>query len=149
VKNVALAAEILALALNAIACGYGAWCWRRADASAWFWRVTRAAQASIVLQAALNGILELTGPKPQGLHILYSVVPLLVSLIAESLRVAAAQTVLDQRGLEGSAAVAQLGETEQHDLVETIMRREIGVMAASALVVVFLALRAATTAHGF
>jgi hypothetical protein len=29
------------------------------------------------------------------------------------------------------------------------MRRECGVMAASALVVVFLALRAASTAHGF
>ncbi len=75
--------------------------------------------------------------------------PLAISFLAEQLRVASAQTVLDQRGIEGSAAVAQLGETEQHDLVETIMRREIGVMAASALVVVFLALRAATTAHGF
>jgi hypothetical protein len=30
-----------------------------------------------------------------------------------------------------------------------VLRREIGVMAASALVVVFLALRAAGTAHGF
>jgi hypothetical protein len=34
-------------------------------------------------------------------------------------------------------------------LVAAIVRREIGVMALSALVVVFLALRAASTAHGF
>ena len=33
--------------------------------------------------------------------------------------------------------------------MQTILRREIGVMALSALVVVFLALRAAGTAHGF
>ena len=62
---------------------------------------------------------------------------------------ASAQAVLDQRGLEGSAAVAALGESDQQELVAAIMRREIGVMAASALVVVFLALRAAGTAHGF
>ena len=34
-------------------------------------------------------------------------------------------------------------------VVAEIMRREMGVMALSALVVVFLALRAAGTAHGF
>ncbi len=42
-----------------------------------------------------------------------------------------------------------LPEDEQHELVAAIVRREIGVMALSALVVVFLALRAAGTAHGF
>ena len=42
-----------------------------------------------------------------------------------------------------------LPEREQHGLVEAILRRETAVMAASALVVVFLALRAAGTAHGF
>ncbi len=144
-KNVTLAAEILALALNAIACGYGAWCWRRAHASSWFWRVTRAAQASIVLQAALNGILELTGPKPKGLHILYSVVPLLVSLIAESLRVAAAQTVLDQRGLENAKAVGKLPAEQQRGIVVAIVQRELAVMTIAAAVVVVLLVRAVQT----
>jgi hypothetical protein len=42
-----------------------------------------------------------------------------------------------------------LPEAEQRELVAHIVRREIGVMATSALVVAFLALRAASTAHGF
>ena len=43
----------------------------------------------------------------------------------------------------------RLGEVEQRGIVNEIVRREIGVMALSAVVVVFLALRAASTAHGF
>jgi len=69
--------------------------------------------------------------------------------VAEQLRAISAQTVLDRRELEGSAAVAALPESEQRVLVAAILQRETGVMAASALVVVFLALRAAGTAHGF
>jgi hypothetical protein len=42
-----------------------------------------------------------------------------------------------------------LPELQQRSVVSEIMRRELGVMALSALVVVFLALRAAGTAHGF
>src|SRR5258708_36207218 len=124
VKDVATVGESVAVALNAIACAYGGWCWWHARAGAWFWRVLRAAQAAIVLQAALNGILVLTGPKPKGLHILYSVVPVLVSLIAESLRVAAAQTVLDQRGLENAQAVGRLPESERRGSVMAILHGE-------------------------
>jgi hypothetical protein len=51
--------------------------------------------------------------------------------------------VLDQRGLESSAAVGRLPRSEQRELVLDIVRREIGVMAASALVVTVLGLRAA------
>ena len=46
-------------------------------------------------------------------------------------------------------AVAELPELQQRAIVAEVMRRELGVMALSALVVVFLALRAAGTAHGF
>jgi hypothetical protein len=45
--------------------------------------------------------------------------------------------------------VGRLPEEQQRRVVIEIVRREIGVMALSALVVVFLALRAAGTAHGF
>ena len=45
--------------------------------------------------------------------------------------------------------MAGLPEAEQRELVAAIVRREIGRDGASALVVVFLALRAAGTAHGF
>jgi hypothetical protein len=107
--------------------------------------VTRAAQAAIVLQAALNGILVLTGPKPKGLHLLYSVVPLLVSLIAESLRVAAAQTVLDQRGLENAKAVGKLPEARQRGIVVAIIQRELAVMTIAAAVVIVLLVRAVQT----
>jgi len=144
-KNVALAAEIVAMSLSAIACLYGAWCWWRGRATTWCWRVIRAAQAAIVIQAALNGILVLAGPKPKGLHILYSVVPLLVSLIAESLRVAAAQTVLDQRGLESAKAVGRLPENEQRGIVVAIIQRELAVMTIAAAVVFVLLLRAVQT----
>ena len=72
-----------------------------------------------------------------------------MAFVAEQLRVASAQTILDQRGLEDAAAVGRLPEDEQRSLVAAIVRREVGVMALSALVVVFLALRAAGTAHGF
>ena len=59
------------------------------------------------------------------------------------------QTILDQRGLDEPQAVGALPEDEQRRIVAAIVRRETGVMALSALVVVFLALRAASTAHGF
>ena len=72
-----------------------------------------------------------------------------MAFVAEQLRVASAQTILDQRGLADAEAVGGLPESEQRRLVAEIVRREMGVMALSALVVVFLALRAAATAHGF
>ena len=72
-----------------------------------------------------------------------------MAFVGEQLRVSSAQTVLDQRGLAGAEAVGRLPEREQRGVVAQIVRREIGVMATSALVVVFLALRAASTAHGF
>ena len=52
------------------------------------------------------------------------------------------EIVLQQRGLEGAKDVATLPEPEQHALVASIIRRETGVMAASAAVVALLCLRA-------
>jgi hypothetical protein len=69
--------------------------------------------------------------------------------VAEQLRIASAQTILDQRDLADARAVGALGESEQRTVVAAILAREMGVMTLSALVVVFLALRAAGTAHGF
>ena len=124
---------------------YGGWSWWRARATAWYWRVLRTAQATVVLQAALNGLLLVIGPKPTGLHLLYGVVPLLVSLIAESLRAAAAQMVLDHRGLESAKAVGRLPEDEQRRVVVAIIQRELSVMTIAALVIVVLLLRALQT----
>jgi predicted oxidoreductase len=76
------------------------------------------------------------------LHLVYGLTPLVVAFFAEQLRAVSAQTELDRRDLAGRDDVARLSETDQRLLVEAIVRREIGVMAASALVVAGLGVRA-------
>ena len=76
------------------------------------------------------------------LHLVYGLTPLGVSFLAEQLRLVAAQTELDHRKLEGRDAVAALPEAQRRELVRAILRREIGVMSASALVVALLGVRA-------
>jgi hypothetical protein len=115
-----------------------------------FWLLLRVGQGSALTLAIAVGSLAAAGNySTEHLFYLYALLPLAIAFLAEQLRVTSAQTVLDQRDLEGSRAVAALAQDEQHALVAAIVRREIGVMALSALVVVFLALRAAGTAHGF
>jgi hypothetical protein len=53
--------------------------------------------------------------------------------------------VLDTRGLGSAAAVGRLAEHEQRSVVTAILRRELGVMTLSAIVIVGLLARAATT----
>jgi hypothetical protein len=146
-KNVHLAVGIAAMALNAGVALYGAWQWRQGTMTPWFWRLLRTAQAVVVVQVALGGILVAMGHKPPGLHVLYGVLPLLISVFAEALRASSAQMVLDQRGLESAQAVGKLAADEQRSIVVAIIRREAGVMAIAALVIVVLLLRAAQT-HG-
>lgn len=136
-----------ALALNAVAAVWGGWCWWRRASSAWFWRVLRSAQAAVVLEAAIGGILVLLGKHATSLHFIYGVLPLVVAVLAEQFRVSAAQTVLDSRGYENAAAVGQLPKAEQQAVVTAIIRMEVGVMALSAFVVVVLLARAATVVH--
>jgi hypothetical protein len=50
--------------------------------------------------------------------------------------------VLDARDLEDAQAVGRLPDDEQRSVVLQIVRRELGVMAAAALVIAFLGLRA-------
>ena len=93
--------------------------------------------------AAVDGaILLLIGRDLPELHLIYGLVPLGVSFLAEQLRLAAADTVLAQRDLEGRADVEALPEPEQRALVRAIVRREMGVMATSAVVVAVLGVRA-------
>jgi hypothetical protein len=100
----------------------------------------------VVVQVALGGVLVLVGQEPKGLHVLYGVLPLAVSLIAEALRAASAQTVLDAHGFESAQAVGKRSPDEQQAVVMAILRREFGVIAIAALVIVVLLLRAAQTA---
>jgi len=152
-----VAGALAVAALNALAGAVGAAAWQRgaaADAAGGlvraFWVVLRVGQGSALTLAVAVGSLAAAGNySGERLFYLYALLPLAVGFVAEQLRVASAQTVLDQRGLQDAAAVGTLAESEQHEVVASIVRREVGVMALSALVVVFLALRAASTAHGF
>lgn len=145
-KQVHLVVGVITIVLSGVAGAWGAWCWWRVRSSPWFWRVLRASQAAVVVQAALGGVLLLTGHKPGNLHVLYGILPLLVSFIAEQLRVSSAQMVLDQRGYESAAAVGQSSAEEQHEVVVAVLQREVGVMALAALVNLLLLARAAMTA---
>jgi hypothetical protein len=135
---------------NALPALLGAWRWRRDESSRGFWIALRAGQAVALAYAVLVGVLVAAGRSAsEQLFYLYALLPLAVAFVAEQLRLASAQTILDQRGLDGAQAVGALPEPEQHAIVAAIVRREMGVMTLSALVVIFLAWRAAETAHGF
>jgi hypothetical protein len=147
----AVVAGALAVAvLNALPGVFGGWRWYRCESSRAFWLLLRVGQGSAVAFALAVGSLAAAG-KYSGdrLFYLYALLPLAIGFVAEQLRVTSAQTILDQRDLPDAQAVGGLVENEQRMIVAEIMRRELGVMALSAFVVVVLALRAAGTAHGF
>jgi hypothetical protein len=152
----AVVAGALAVAtLNAVSGLLGAWLWYRHGRSTRravqaFWVLLRIGQASALIYALAVGVLAAAGSySSDRLFYLYALLPLAVGFVAEQLRVASAQMILDRRGLADAQAVGSLSEGEQRGIVAEIVRREVGVMGLSALVVVFLALRAAGTAHGF
>jgi hypothetical protein len=136
---------VAVIALNLAAGVVGAWAWWRVTASRVFWPLLRAGQVAAVLQAGLGGLLLALGREPTELHVLYGLLPVAIAFFAEQLRIAAADTVLSARGMETAQEVGELPTEEQHRVVMQIVRREIGVMALSALVITFLALRAAGT----
>jgi hypothetical protein len=85
------------------------------------------------------------GKKDSSLHLIYGLVPIAVSFVAEQLRIASAQMVLDARGHESAQAVGELPEEDQRTVVLAIVQRETGVMVLAALVMVVLLARAAMT----
>lgn len=136
----------LVIVLSLLATVVGGWRWYRMRASTLFWRLLRAAQAVLVLQIVLGGVLLLLGHRPHGgLHYLYGLLPLGISFVAEQLRVASADMVLQARGHESAQAVGRLPHDEQRRVVMAIVQREMGVMTVAALVIFGLALRAAFT----
>jgi hypothetical protein len=137
---------VAVMVLNLVAGAWGGWAWYRVEPAPGFWPLLRAAQAAVVVQVLLGGALYVAGRRGEGhLHVLYGTLPVAVMFIAEQLRVASAEAVLEVRGLEDAQAVGRLPEAQQRSVVVQIVRRETGIMAASALVVVALAIRAATT----
>jgi hypothetical protein len=128
--------------VNALAGVLGGLAWLTRRRLPGFWPTLRAGQVLILIQAVTGAALVLDGRSLPRLHLIYGLVPIGVAFVAEQLRLLAASQVLEHHDLEGSADVAKLPETQQHALVDEIVRRETGTMAASALVVMLLALRA-------
>ena len=125
----------------------GWWRWRQGGSGRLFWRSLRAAQVLYLVYLLIAGVRFFAGERPHdSLYWVYALLPLAVSFIAEQLRIGAAQTVLDARDLEDAQAVGKLDEAGQRSVVLAIVRREMGVMAAAAVVVAFLAARAWGTA---
>ena len=132
------------IALNLAAFATGGIAWYRDRPSVRFWYLLRAAQVSVFLQVMLGGLLVFTNHKPDdNLHYLYGILPLVVSLIAEGARTGAAERELRDVEFEALSADAQ------QDVAMAIVRREMGIMAVSCGVILFLALRAAGTSGAF
>lgn len=131
------------IVVNALAAIWGGVQWRRVRPSRAFWALLRAGQALVAVEAVDGGILVVQGKALPSLHLIYGLVPIGVSFVAEQLRLVAADQVLENRGLAGRADVESLSSDDQRALVRTILRREMGVMAASAGVVALLGVRAA------
>jgi hypothetical protein len=130
------------IAVNLAAGLYGAWAWWQWRDAPGFWPLLRTGQVLVAIEAGIGLVLSLSGEELPPLHLVYGLTPLGVAFLAEQLRVVAAQAELDHRKLEGRDAIAALPESEQRALVRAILRREMGVMAASALVVALLGVRA-------
>ena len=91
-------------------------------------------------RSTLGGLLVFTNHEaPDGLHYLYGILPLLVSFLAEGARTGAAQRELGETDFES------LDADTQQSIALQIVRREMGIMAVSCGVILFLALRAAGT----
>ena len=147
VKDVHIVVGCLAIGLNLLAFVLGSVAWLRREPSRLFWRTLRSGQAAVAVEAALGGVLLLMGEKATDLHYLYGALPLVVAMIAEQLKLSAATMVLDSRELEDAHAVGRLPTAEQRAIVVSIMRRELGAMTLSALVVTALLARAAMVIH--
>jgi hypothetical protein len=138
-----MALGIAVLATNAVAAAWGAvgWLRGRARAAITFWPLLRLAQGTVVVQAVVGFLLLARGASaPDGLHVVYGVAPLFVSLISEAMRAGVAQ-----RELEGIEDVDALDRSEQVAVAHRVALGEMGVMTIGALLIVTLALRAYQT----
>jgi hypothetical protein len=138
-----MAVGIAVLVTNAAAAGWGAvgWLRRNARAALAFWPLLRVAQASVVIQVVIGLLLVASGESaPDGLHIVYGIAPLIVSLFSEGMRAGVAH-----RELEGVDDVDALDRSEQIALARRVALGEMGVMTVGALLILTLALRAYQT----
>ena len=129
------------LASNGVAGAWGAVAWLRTRPSVAFWPLLRLAQALVAAQVVLGLLLvALGGSSPDGLHIVYGVSPLVVTLVSEGMRVSVAQ-----RELQEIADVERLERRQQVAIARRVALGEMGVMTIGLLLILTLALRAYQT----
>jgi hypothetical protein len=140
-SGVHAALALAVLAANLLAGGWGAVAWLRREPSVAFWYLLRIAQVLVVVQVVVGLLLVGSGRSaPDALHVVYGTAPLVVALVSEAMRVGAAQRELAEVG-----DIDALERTEQAVIARRVVRREMGIMAVGALLIVTLALRAAGT----
>jgi hypothetical protein len=139
VVGVHIACGVALIAANLVAGVWGGAAWLRTHPSIAFWYALRTAQVTVFVQAMVGLILVFAGREASDLHYVYGALPLLVSFLAELTRAGAAQQEL------GELDFKALPEERQQEVALAILRREMGIMAVSCLVIVFLGLRAAGT----
>ena len=132
------------LATNGGAAVWGAVAYLRGQPSRWFWPLLRVAQATVAAQVVLGLILAARGAEaPDGLHFVYGVAPLLVTLFSEGFRATVALRVLeDVPDVEG------LERAEQVSIARRVALAEMGVMTVGLLLILTLSLRAYVTGGG-
>lgn len=137
-RDIHVIGGVAVLASNLLAGAWGGLAWWRRVPSTAFWYLLRVAQVAVIAQVLLGGWLLAEGREPpDGLHLVYGLLPLLVAFLAEGARAGVAS-----RETEGMD-VASLPEPRRRELAHAILRHEMGIMTLSALVIVGLALRAA------
>jgi hypothetical protein len=143
--DVHLVVGVGVVALNLLAGAWGGISWLQERPSVFFWYAIRVAQGAVIVQVFLGVGLVFAGHEPKdGLHYVYGIGPLVVTLLAEAARATAAA-----RELGDSEDFKDLDRDRQRAIALAIVRREMGIMATSALVIFGLALRAAATSGGF
>jgi hypothetical protein len=143
VAEVHLVVGIALIVANLVAGVWGGISWLQDRPTAGFWSALRVAQVTVVLQAGLGLLLVFTGHHAEQLHILYGVLPLVISLLAEVVRAGSAVYEV------GDLDVRSLPEERQTQIAAAIVRRDTGIMATACLVIFLIALRAAGTSSAF
>src|SRR5262249_8233673 len=124
--------------------------WFERKPSAGFWYALRVAQATVLLQAFLGLLLVFTGHHASELHILYGVLPLVVSLLAEVVRLGSPSAELGDLRLHSLAPhTPPLPPEPPTRMAMPTARRATGIMAPACLLIFLLALRAAGTSSAF
>jgi hypothetical protein len=143
VAEVHLVIGVCLVAANLVAGVWGGIAWLQDRPTVGFWTALRVAQVTVIVQAGLGLLLVFTGHHAEELHVLYGVLPLVISLLAEVVR--AGSAVYEVEDLD----VRSLPEERQTQIAAAIVRRDTGIMATACLVIFLIALRAAGTSSAF